>query len=171
MKNEKEKYFTSTLGFTSSQYEQLKKDIVSQHSNTKTPDFAHMQISLSARLAYLLDRDGLLSNIGGHSDEDVSYLAGWLGDATILNEYATTTMGDDDYCADLDAENIYRFITNGDTSTVTAANLYYKRLCIIIHVLKYFLTYISYITVRMKIFDQFHYSIYGNMEEVKKAIS
>ena len=31
-----------------------------------------------------------------------------------------------------------------------------------------FLTYISYITVRMKIFDQFHYSIYGNMEEVKK---
>ena len=30
------------------------------------------------------------------------------------------------------------------------------------------MTYISYITVRMKIFDQFHYSIYGNMEEVKK---
>jgi hypothetical protein len=165
--NEKEKYFTSTLGFTSSQYEQLKKDIVSQHSNTKTPDFAHMQISLSARLAYLLDRDGLLSNIGGHSDEDVSYLAGWLGDATILNEYATTTMGDDDYCADLDAENIYRFITNGDTSTVTAANLYYKDLHYYTRA-EIFLTYISYITVRMKIFDQFHYSIYGNMEEVKK---
>jgi hypothetical protein len=42
-----------------------------------------MQITLSARLAYKLDLDDFGSNIGTFSsDENVSYLAGWLGDAT-----------------------------------------------------------------------------------------
>ena len=70
-----------------------------------------MQITLSARLAYKLDLDGFASNIGSFSSaENVSYLAGWLGDATLKNDDGVTTFGNDDYCADLDAENIYRKI-------------------------------------------------------------
>lgn len=85
-----------------------------------------MQYSLAARLAYKLNQDGILSNIYTLSgNENVSYLSGWLGDATLINEEGITSFGNDDYMADLDAENIFREI-NGDEASITAINSYYN---------------------------------------------
>ena len=48
-----------TLKYESSEYIKIKKAIQLQHDIITKPDFAHMQITLSARLAYKLDLDGL----------------------------------------------------------------------------------------------------------------
>lgn len=144
-------YFICTLGFSILEYNQLKKDIQDQHK-TSNPDFVHMQYSLAARLAYMLDKDLPLSNIyTGMSDEDVSYLAGWFGDA-VLTPNGTTTMEDDDYCADLDAENIYRYIIDGKKS-IHAFNIYYSELARNGNRAIKFKSYISYDTVQKKVFE------------------
>ncbi len=146
-----EEYFTEVLGYTEEEYVKFKNAIVDQHN--KLIDFAHMQISLAARLAYDLNRDGLFANIGTFcSDEDVSYLAGWLGDAT-LTANGTTSFGNDDYCADLDAENIYRLIQQGNSSIV-AINSYYKSLTSTKTRAKIFLQNIPYDEVQNKVFYQ-----------------
>lgn len=143
-------YFVNTLGFTESQYSQLKTAVQDQYNDTK-PDFAHFQISLSARLAYTLGKDGCASNLGTFcSDEDVSYLAGWLGDATIA-ENGTTSLANDDYCADLDAENTYRLIFQG-YSSVDAFSEYYCLFTDSINRATIFLNYINYGTVEYKVF-------------------
>lgn len=144
-------YFVDTLNFTEEQYIQLKNAIITQHNNLATPDFAHMQISLSARLAYQLNLDGIASNIGTFcSNEDVSYLAGWLGDATLLTN-GVTVMGNDDYCADLDAENIYRTIIQNQNS-IDAISNYYCAFTSVTNRSHIFLSYISYETVCEKVF-------------------
>lgn len=113
-----------------------------------------MQISLSARLAYKLNLDGFLSNIGTFcSDEDISYLAGWLGDATITNSDGKTSMGDDDYCADLDAENIYRLIIQNQ-NVIEATNIYYTELFLSATRAGIFLRHINYDTIQNKVFSQ-----------------
>ncbi len=61
------------------------------------------------------------------SDENMSYLAGRLGDATITNDNGATSFGNDDYCADLDAENIYRLMLT-NMSSVDAFNEYYSQI-------------------------------------------
>lgn len=120
-------YFVNTLGYSETEYNKLNTALTEQHSDTTTSDFAHMQYSLAARLAYELNKDGALSNIYTLNDDDyVSHLAGWLGDATLLSN-GTTSFGNDDYMADLDAENIYRLISGGQDS-ITAINSYYKTL-------------------------------------------
>lgn len=147
-------YFTNTLGFTTTEYSQIKAAITSNYSDTSTGDFAHMQISLSARLAYQLNRNGILSNIGTFcSDEDVSYLSGWLGDATLVGDNGQTSMKNDDYHADLDAENIYRLIAQGYT-LVNATNVYYTSLTSTNTRATKFLSYIDYETVKDKIYEE-----------------
>ncbi len=145
-----ESFFLETLNYTYDEYTLIKESIQSQHT-TANPDFSHMQASLSARLAYKLDKDGWVSNIGTFcSDEDVSYLAGWLGDATIA-ENGTTSMSNDDYCADLDAENIYREIkTNVDY--IEAICYYYRNLTSTHNRAHVFLSRIDYATVQSKVF-------------------
>ena len=97
-----EEYFVNTLGYTTAEYNIIKNTIIEQHTDTSTPDFSHMQYALAARLAYTLDEDDIWSNIFTIStDENVSYLAGWLGDATLKENNGTTSMANDDYCADL----------------------------------------------------------------------
>lgn len=143
-------FFTSGLGYTAKEYQNLKSAVSVQHGITAN-DFAHLQISLAARLAYYHDIDGFYSNIGtGLSDLDISYMAGWLGDATIHGDGATH-LGDDDYCADLDAENIYRLIIQG-RSSVNAINNYYSSLSANITRSQIFLEYIGFETVKKKIF-------------------
>ena len=145
-------YFVNTLGYTTSQYSKIKNAIGSQHDDTTTSDFAHMQITLSARLAYKLNLDGFASNIGTFSsDENVSYLAGWLGDATLKNDNGVTSFGNDDYCADLDAENIYRKIILR-YSSVNALNSYYSNLSTCCNRADIFLNNISYNVVKEKVF-------------------
>ncbi len=111
-----ENYFLNTLGYSQAQYNRLKTVVQEQHSDTYAAysDFAHYQIALAARLAYELQEDGIFSQIGNFcTDENVSYLAGWLGDATISEDYGTPRMDNRDYCADLDAEISYRYIVEG----------------------------------------------------------
>ena len=153
--DEEEKYFIDILGYTKLEYIQLKEAIKSQHNDASTPDFPHMQISLCSRLAYKLNLDGFISNLGTFcSDEDVSYSAGWLGDSAYVDDgyNQTTSMGDDDYCADLDAENVYRYIIEGRDS-ITSLNLYYSDLLHSCNRAEIFLSYISFNTVKAKVFN------------------
>lgn len=146
-----QEYFTNILGYTISEYNTMKNAIINQHANYSTPDFTHMQYALSARLTYTLDKDDFWANIFTlNTDENISYLAGWLGDATLV-ENGTTSMADDDYCADLDAENIYRFILQGRTS-ISAINSYYSNLSSCFTRAHQFLSYINYTTVQEKVF-------------------
>lgn len=60
-------------------------------------------------------------------------------------------MANDDYCADLDAENVYRLIINGN-SAINAMNSYYSNLTSSRTRADVFLQYISYDTVKEKVF-------------------
>lgn len=145
-------YFINTLGFTATEYSNINTAIVQNYNNSPNSDFAHMQISLAARLAYQLNRNGIVSNIGTFcSDEDVSYLAGWLGDAVLLGDDGKTHLPNGDYHADLDAENIYRLIAQGAT-LVNATNTYYASLTSTRTRATKFLEYIDYTTVKTKIY-------------------
>ena len=144
-------YFTNTLGFFSNEYNQIKNSICTQHSNPLTPDFAHMQYALAARLACEINLDDELSNwVTLSTDETISYLAGWLGDA-VLSEGGSTTIGNDDYCADLDAENVFRLIIHGMCS-LDAINHYYSNLSPSNTRASVFLSYISFPTVKAMVF-------------------
>lgn len=146
-------YFVETLGYSEAEYNKLNTALSSQHSNTQTSDFTHMQYSLSARLAYRLQKDGVFSNIYTLSgDETVSYLAGWLGDATLTSN-GTTSMGNDDYMADLDAENIFRRIDGGEKQVV-ALNNYYRLLTGQNTRATLFKSYLSYSTVENMILSK-----------------
>ncbi len=149
--DERQDYFTNILEYTRNEYNLISSAIVAQHVNTQTSDFAHMQYSLSARLAFELGTDGILADIGQFCvDEDVSYMGGWLGDATLADN-GTTTMGNDDYCADLDAENIFRYI-NGSVSSIDAINTYYGELTDTNTRADVFLSHIEYNFVKTKVF-------------------
>ena len=162
-------YFVDTLNYTETEYNQLKNVVKTQH-NSEHPDFAHMQIYLSARLAYQLDKDGFLSNLGTFcSDEEVSYRAGWLGDAITVVDSGTTSMGNDDYCADLDAENIFRIIIQGKT-TIEAIEEYYSSFSSTVNRATTFLGHISYETVRDKVFNHLYLTGYNenNLANMKE---
>ena len=148
-----QQYFVNTLHFTESQYESLKTAVENQHGESN-PDFAHCQIALAARLAYTLNKEGLASNLGSRFlYDDVSYLAGWLGDAILPETNGTTCIANDDYCADLDAENTYWIILQGHPSVV-AFEKYYSSLSNSNNRADIFRTHIEYENVRQKIFDE-----------------
>lgn len=147
-------YFTGTLGFSLSEYNQLKIDIQNQYKKS-SPDFVHMQYALAARLTYKLNlTEGNAIRWAGYTiaGEDVSYMGGWLGDA-VLTEFnnGTTSMKDDDYCSDLDAEIVYRYIIQG-RSSIHALNIYYSELARNGNRAIKFKSYISYETVQAKVF-------------------
>ena len=147
-----EEYFVNTLGYTTSQYNIIKNAVTQQHGDTSTPDFSHMQYALAARLTYYLVETGEWSHkIDIITNETLSYMGGWVGDATLKENDGTTSMANDDYCADLDAENVYRLIINGNTS-VTAMNSYYSNLTSSRTRADVFLQYIGYSTVKEKVF-------------------
>ena len=165
----RETFFLNTLGYSKSEYDALSTGLTMNKSeadeHNKLLDFLHMQYSLSARIAYELNKDDLFaSNIGSgfftgnfdiYTDEEVSYLAGWLGDAVLTNFYGTGTniLKNDDYMADLDAENIYRLITQGHSS-LDAINEYYSNMTSSNTRAHTFLQHISYDTVKQKIFNE-----------------
>ena len=164
--NRKE-YFMETLGYTSSEYDKLNTGLLRNHKdageNYNIIDFTHMQYALAARLAYTLDKDGALANLGSglytinygvYSDEEVSYLAGWLGDAVITNMSGEgiPVMKNDDYMADLDAENVYRLIVQG-SSSIDALNEYYSSMTVSNTRAEIFLQHIPYETVKEKVFN------------------
>ena len=158
----RQSYFMTTLGYTENEYTALSVALSNNHTDGNTIDFTHLQYSLAARLAYTLDKDGLASNLGSqfktgnwgiYSDEDISYLGGWLGDATLRNDGGTGVpiMKNDDYMSDLDAENVYRLLLQGYTS-IDAMNVYYSNMNASNTRADMFLQYIPYSTVKQKIF-------------------
>lgn len=158
----RQSYFMTTLGYTENEYTALSVALSDNHNDGNTIDFTHLQYSLAARLAYTLDKDGLASNLGSqfktgnwgiYSDEDISYLGGWLGDATLRNDGGTGVpiMKNDDYMSDLDAENVYRLLLQGYTS-IDAMNVYYSNMNASNTRADMFLQYIPYSTVKQKIF-------------------
>ena len=90
----RQSYFIDTLGYSESEYDVISNELQQNHTNANNNhnliDFTHMQYALAARLAYTLNEDGVLSNLGSglytgnfgvYTDEEVSYLGGWLGEA------------------------------------------------------------------------------------------
>ena len=161
-KENRKSYFMNTLGYTENEYNTLKIALSNNHNDGDTIDFTHLQYSLAARLAYTLDKDGLASNLGSqfktgnwgiYSDEDISYLGGWLGDATLRNDGGTGVpiLKNDDYMSDLDAENVYRLILQGYAS-INALNEYYSNMNTSNTRADIFLQYIPYSIVKQKIF-------------------
>ena len=159
-------YFLNTLGYTESEYNTLNDGLLDNKSDADNYhniiDFTHMQYALAARLAYTLDKDKLLSNLfsglytgnyGIYADEEISYLGGWLGDAVLTKIYGqgTTAMKNEDYMADLDAENIYRLIIQGKSS-IDAINEYYSNMTSFNTRANIFLQYVPYTTVKEKVF-------------------
>lgn len=125
---EEQQYFTDILGFSVSHYQAIQTAIRNNHNGDTTSDFAHMQIALAGRLAWLAGQNGTLTEYAViWTAEGVSHLCGWLGDAVLPESNGTTAIGNGDYHADLDAENIYCRIARGAT-LVNATNAYYESL-------------------------------------------
>lgn len=126
--DDRRSFFTERLKYAEAEYDKLSAVLSKQHDDKDTSDFTHMQYALAARLAYTLVEDPFFSNSFSLIDSEiVSYLAGWLGDAAIRTDGAKTSLAGDDYTADLDAENVYRLISDGSGS-LPAFNRYYGAL-------------------------------------------
>lgn len=174
-------YFIDTLEYTDEEYVLLKKALENNNRDAyknNQIDFAHMQYSLAARLAYTLEIDGLMSNIGAgtetgnsklYTNEEISYLGGWLGDA-VLKDNGKTVLKNDDYMADLDAENIYRLIIQGN-SWIDATNIYYSALNSTNTRAHIFLSYIPYNTVKHMICRELFNDEEHNYEELNPNCS
>ena len=90
-------------------------------------DFAHM----SATIATLQNPNILrISNGMGvitykdNSHKFINELAGWRGDVT-NQAFAKPSLGNDDYKADLDADNIVNLYNNSSEDYLTVVNTYY----------------------------------------------
>ena len=161
----RESYFVETLGYTKQQYETLNKALIDQNKISSKKgyiDFCHMQYSLAARLAYTIGPDNFYPNLGTglitgnyryYTHEEISYLAGWLGDAILkgIDGRDKVSFGNDDYMSDLDAENIYNVILKG-TSSIEAISNYYLSLSSSNTRADVFTKHISYETASDKIF-------------------
>ncbi len=86
---------------------------IDKYSNTA--DFAHQAITTATMLSTDTDNKHPIANF--FNDDYREDLAGWRGDATIGSN---PTLGDDDYMADLDAENIM-YIARRDNIDVSQA--------------------------------------------------
>jgi len=169
--DEESQYFISELNYTYDEYIQLRGTILNQHERSQddsVSDFAHFNYALAARLAYTLNLTEGWGDLGVLIvGEDLSYFGGWLGDAVLKFDAPTTTFKNDDYHADLDAENIYRLILTGK-SYVGAVNQYYPSLTTENTRADVFLSYIPYSTVVDKVFSYaiLQGNIYNSIQDV-----
>ena len=79
-------------------------------------DFAHQMITM----ATILSESGWAVNLYTGGEEMTDHNSGWYGDVTLNGQ-----LGNDDYCADLDAVNIAAMIEDGQ-SYIDAMNQYYS---------------------------------------------
>ena len=84
--------------------------------------------------------------------ENLSYETGWLGDATLYEADLTTHFGNEDYCADLDGENVFRLISSGK-SMADAINEYNAYLDNGGNRADKFLSYIGFDEVKSAVFN------------------
>ena len=91
-------------------------------------DFAHMSATIST-----LQNPNILrisNGMGVITDKDnphkfINELAGWRGDVT-NQAFAKPSLGNDDYKADLDADNIVNLYNNSSKDYLTVVNTYYN---------------------------------------------
>ena len=161
---DRQNYFIDTLKYNETEYTVIDAAMQRNHGEAfknNYMDFAHMQYSLAARLAYTLGYNLPCSNLGAgiitgnaisYTDEEVSYFAGWLGDATLIGDKKTTTsFGNDDYLSDLDAENLYQLILQ-NYSTIDAISNYYSSLSSDNTRAHVFIGHIAYDYIQSKVF-------------------
>lgn len=163
-------YFVNFLNFSADEFNLLNGALNEQHRiaiQNHYGDFTHCMYSLSARLAYLLDKDGFLSNLGTmKSDEEISYLAGWFGDATLTGDNGYTSFGNDDYIADLDAENMYRILESDKTDFISMMVSYQQIINSKTQTrAEIFLSHLSYETVRSMVLKELVKKISMSLEQ------
>lgn len=96
-------------------------------------DFSHMLYTISANLiddGYGVQNEwdnNLASIMSWDNAEQRKDITGWLGDAIYGGTTGKISFGQDDFIADLDADNIAHLVTD-DKSLVDAANEYYNEL-------------------------------------------
>lgn len=89
-------------------------------------DFAHQQITTAAILATAVSKDGVFANLYVGGSKEREQMAGWLGDATLFGRNdEPPSFGNDDYMADLDAENIGYIVREEKYSYIVAIEDYY----------------------------------------------
>ncbi len=145
-------FFTETLNYSEEEYYTMKNAVMYQYSHSSTIDYAHMQIAAAGRLAYYL---GITKELKTKSFTvpilEASYFVGWLGDAVLAENNGTTSLKNDDYCADLDAENIYSMIIDG-SSYMEAVSDYYSCFTPNNNRATIFLSHINYEYVKKHVF-------------------
>ena len=181
---DKEKYFIDTLGYSNIEYCRLKNALIDNYkktfNNNNLIDFAHLQYALAARLAYVLnksepsficDRYFWINDYQCYSDEEISYLVGWLGDAVLVDVFGTeeTTFNNTAYMSDLDAENIFHLIMKEKT-VAEAITEYYSDMALHNNRATVFLQHIPLRTVKEKIFCELIGSHLIQEYKVKKNI-
>lgn len=91
-------------------------------------DFVHQQITTSSIFVTEINKNGWLVNIYVGGDRRREQMAGWLGDATLFGKNGEPpSFGNDDYLADLDAENIGHMVRNEGYTYIEAVEDYYGR--------------------------------------------
>ncbi len=96
-------------------------------------DFSHMLYTIAANLkdeGHGVENEwdnSLAPETSWSSADERKDVAGWLGDAVYDGDDGKISFGEDDYIADLDADNIAHFAAGGQ-SLVDAANEYYSGL-------------------------------------------
>lgn len=89
-------------------------------------DFAHQMITTATIFVTELNLSDLVVTIALGGDRKREQMAGWLGDATLYGKKNTPpSLGNDDYKADLDAENIAHMVKNENYSFINAFEEYY----------------------------------------------
>ena len=150
----RQEYYIDTLGYTAAQYDLINRAIKKQHTDAtanSASDFAHMQFAIAARLAYVLNKEIFKGvALSAVLKDDFSYIGGWLGDATLAYG-SSISLKNDDYMADLDAENVFRKINTGMTS-IEAINVYYNELTPNHNRTDIFLSHIPYDEIKDKVF-------------------
>ena len=139
-------------------------------------DFAHQQITMASMLATDTNNVGLGVNIYFlGSDSKRENMAGWLGDATIKiiqeNEVnKKPSLKNDDYIADLDAENIIHIMRTEDTSYFKAQEQYYKEVGTKYTRAEMFLKNTPYKKVQTAIFQELYPDFVCTNEQIKKCM-
>lgn len=128
-----EEYFTEFLGLSEADYETLVAKIKEKNKeavNKSYADFAHQCIT--AATEYDVRRGAISVEdpfFSGGAQERAQY-TGWMGDCVLVGVDGgeRTTLGPDDYKADLDANNISVAAFDGSVSYQAAARQYYSDL-------------------------------------------
>lgn len=129
--NEWKKTMEQAMGrsYSDSEYKDFYKQLYIQMGSKG--DFSHMMYTVSANL---IDKGHKVDNVWNNwGAQGMSWaikgerkdIVGWLGDAVYKGDEYKTSFGEDDYIADLDADNIAKRVTK-KTRLADAVNEYYS---------------------------------------------